>query len=92
VRFSLSHERMVIGHRISVKIVAASDEVIVRVVTKLDGRKLGDDQLTPAEVQYERSFEQVGGAGPGQDHVLLVSATDSDGSARSASRRWTDTV
>jgi hypothetical protein len=92
MRFTLAHERVVIGHRISVKVVAAASEVITRVVTRLDGRQLGDDKLKPAEIQYERSFEQQGGAGPGQNHVLTVSATDGEGEIRSASRRWTDSV
>jgi hypothetical protein len=83
---------VVIGHRITVKVVAAGSEEIERVVTRLDGRVLGDDRLTPPEAQYERIFEQVGGAGPGQDHVVLVSATDGDGETRNASQRWTDTV
>jgi hypothetical protein len=92
MRFSLAHKRMVIGHRVTVKVVAASGEAIERVVTRLDGRRLGDDRLTPAEIQYERLFEQVGGAGPGTDHVLLVTATNADNESRSASLRWTDTV
>jgi hypothetical protein len=92
MRFSLSHERMVIGHRITAKVSTASDEAITRVLTKLDGRKLGDDKLSPAEVQYVRVFEQVGGAGPSQDHVLLVSATNDDGATQTASLRWTDTI
>jgi hypothetical protein len=92
MRFSLSHRRVVIGHRIAVKVTAAKNEEIDRVITKLDGRKLGDERLTPAEVQYERVYEQVGAAGPGTEHVLLVSATNSDGDTRAASLRWTDTM
>ena len=45
MRFSLSHERMVIGHRITVKVTASSGETIDRVLTKLDGRKLADDTV-----------------------------------------------
>ena len=45
------------------KVVAGSKEEIERVVTKLDGRRLGDDRLAPAEVQYQRVFEQAGAAG-----------------------------
>ncbi len=92
MRFSLDHKRLVLGHRISVKVVAGSGEVIERVTTRLDSRVLGDDRLNPAEIQYERLFEQVGSAGPGQDHVLLVSATSDAGVASTASLRWTDTV
>jgi hypothetical protein len=83
---------MVIGHRISVKVTAASKEEIERVAIKLDGRKLADDRLTPAEIQYQRVFEQVGGGGPGTDHVLVARGTNTDGETRTASLRWTDTV
>ena len=92
MRFTLAHKRMVIGHRITVKVVAASGEEIERVVTKLDGRRLGDDRLAPAEVQYQRVYEQAGAAGPGSDHVLLVTATNGDNEKRTAGLRWTDTV
>ena len=92
MRFSLAHKRMVIGHRITVRVTAGSGEEIERVVTKLDGRRLSDDRLVPAEVQYERVFEQVGAAGPGTDHVLLVTATNGENERRAASLRWTDTV
>jgi len=83
---------MVIGHRIVVKVTAAANEEIERVIAKLDGRKLGDDRLTPAEVQYQRVFQQVGGGGPGTDHVLVVTARNSDAETRTSSLRWTDTV
>jgi hypothetical protein len=92
MRFSLSQKRVVIGHRIEVKVVAASGETIERVVSRLDGSRLGDDRLDPPEVQYERVFEGVGGAGPGRDHVLLVSGTNDARGTQTASLRWTDTV
>lgn len=92
MRFSLNHRRVVIGHSISVKVVASGSERIVRVLTRLDGSKLGEDRLTPGEVQYERIFERAGGAGPGQEHTLMVSATDADGETRTASLRWQDTL
>jgi hypothetical protein len=92
MRFSLNHRRVVIGHSISVKVVATGSERISRVVTRLDGSRLADDRLIPAEVQYERIFEQAGGAGPGQEHTLIVSGTDADGETRTASLRWQDTL
>lgn len=92
MRFSLSHRRVVIGHSVTVKITAASGEAIARVLTRLDGSKLGDDRLNPSEVQYERIFERAGGAGPGQEHTLTVSATNDDGETHNASLRWQDTL
>jgi hypothetical protein len=92
MRFSLSQKRVVIGHQITVKVTAASGETITRVVTTLDGSKLGDDRLTPSEVQYERIFEQAGGGGPGQRHALLVAASNDRGENQNASLRWRDAV
>jgi len=92
MRFSLNHRRVVIGHSISVKVVGAAKEMIARVVTRLDGSKLGDDRLNPNELQYERIFEQAGGAGPGREHTLIVSATNDQGQTQTASLRWQDTV
>jgi hypothetical protein len=90
MRFSLSHKRVVIGHKITVKVTANAGELVAKVVTELDGRKLGTDALRPAEVQYERIFDQAGGGGPGQNHVLKVRATNADGETQIASRRWND--
>ena len=63
---------------------------IARVVITLDGRKLETETLSPPEVQFERVLNQIGGAGPGQRHVLTVKATNTDGDTRVASRRWND--
>jgi hypothetical protein len=90
MRFNLSNKRAMIGHRISVKVTAKAGELIGKVSTELDGRKLGADTLRPAERQYERVFEHAGGGGPGQDHVLRVRATNTDGETAVASRRWND--
>jgi hypothetical protein len=90
MRFSLSHRRALIGHDITVKVTAAGKEAIARVATELDGRSLARDPLAPPEVQYERMFHQVGGAGPGQDHVLTVHATSAEGATAVASLRWND--
>ena len=90
MRFTISQKRATIGHRISVKVTASAKEEIKRVSVSLDGRKLDAETLTPPEVQYERVFNQVGGGGPGQEHVLVVKATNTDGKTQVASRRWND--
>lgn len=90
MRFSLTQRRALVGHDITVKVTAGAKEEIANVTTELDGRRLARDVLGPAEAQYERIFHQVGGAGPGQNHVLTVRAATSDGSSAVASRRWND--
>ncbi len=90
MRFSLGQKRATVGHTITVKVTAGSKEEIKRVIITLDGRKLESETLSPPEVQFERVFNQVGGAGPGQRHVLTVKATNTEGESRVASRRWND--
>jgi hypothetical protein len=90
MRFSLRNQRAVVGHDITVKVTANAREAIAKVTTELDGRRLARDVLVPPEAQYERIFHQVGGGGPGQEHVLVLRATNSDGETSVASRRWND--
>lgn len=92
MRFLLRQKRAMIGHAITVKVTAGANEEIKRVAISLDGRKLGSEILSPPEVQFERVFNQVGGAGPGQDHILMVRATNTDGDTQVASHRWNDVV
>lgn len=90
MRFSLGQKRATIGHTITVKVTAGAREAISRVAISLDGRSLETETLSPPEVQFERVFNQVGAAGPGQRHVLTVKATNTDGETSVASRRWND--
>ena len=90
MRFSLKSQRALVGHHVTVKVTANAGEAIAKVATELDGRRLGRDVLAPPEAQYERIFHQVGGGGPGQEHVLVLRATNSDGETAVASRRWND--
>jgi len=90
MRFSINQKRATIGHRISVKVTASAGEELKRVAVTLDGRKIETETLSPPEVQFERVFNQVGGGGPGQDHVLIVKATNTEGKTKVASRRWND--
>lgn len=92
MRFLLRQKRAMIGHTITVKVTAGTAEEIKRVTISLDGRKIDSETLSPPEVQFERIFNQVGGAGPGQDHVLIVRATNSEGDTKVASYRWNDVV
>ena len=90
MRFVLRQKRATIGHTITVRVTASSGEEIKRVAVSLDGRKLASETLSPPEIQFECVFNQVGGAGPGRDHVLLVKATNTDGETKVASHRWND--
>jgi hypothetical protein len=90
MRFSLRQKRATIGHTITVRVTASSREEIKRVSISLDGRKLATEILSPPEVQFECVFNQVGGAGPGRDHVLVVRATNTEGDTQVASHRWND--
>ncbi len=90
--FTLSHQRDTVGQRLTVKVGPSPGLLIARVTTRLDGLTLADDPLAPAEVQYEREFGQAGTGGPGSSHVLLVTATDTNGTGHTASQRWTDKV
>ena len=92
MRFLLKQKRAMIGHTITVKVTASANEEIKRVAISLDGRKIDSENLSPPEVQFERIFNQVGGAGPGQDHVLIVRATNTEGETKVASHRWNDVV
>lgn len=90
MRFSLSQRRALMGHDITVKVTASTREEIARVTTELDGRRLARDVLGPPEAQYARVFRQVGGGGPGQQHVLTVHGANTDGKTSVASLRWND--
>jgi len=90
MRFLLRQKRAMIGHTITIKVTAGSTEEIKRVAISLDGRKIDSEILSPPEVQFERVFNQVGGGGPGRNHVLTVRATNTEGDTKVASLRWND--
>jgi hypothetical protein len=90
MKFSIQHQRSVVGNDISVAVDGEGDQVISHVTTTLDGFDIGDDELDPPCASYERKFLQAGDASPHLEHELLVTARDSVGKTISADRRWED--
>lgn len=90
MKFTIQHQRAIVGNDISVGVDADGDQVISRVTTTLDGFDLADDQLDTPSVSYERQWLQAGDASPHRTHELVVTVTDSDGKTTSADRRWED--
>src|ERR1700674_4360944 len=90
MKFSIQHNRAIAGNDITVGLEAEGNEVISHVTTNLDGFDIGDDELDPASVSYERQFLQAGDASPHLQHELIVTATDTPGNTKTADRRWQD--
>ena len=90
MKFTLSHSRAVTGNDISVQVEADDGDALTLVTSELDGFSLAEDDLSPPDSSYDRSFNQAGLASPAMDHVLNVSATASSGKTRAATHRWTD--
>ena len=90
MKFIISHSRAFIGQNISVEVDADTGETIRHVTVNLDGFDIDSVDLPPGTTQYKRDFNNVGDAGPGMDHVLIVTATDQDLNNHSSETRWTD--
>ncbi len=90
MNFALSNKRASLGNDLTAAVTAEGDERITKVKTDLDGHTLATDTLSPVEISYNRVFAKVGLAGPGRDHVMVVTATSSRGKTVSGSHRWTD--
>ena len=90
MKFSIQHQRSVVGNDLVVGIEAEEEERISRVTITLDGFDLSDDALDPPGVSYERQIVQAGEASPHRQHQLTVVAMYPDGKTKSADRRWQD--
>ena len=90
MKFSIQHQRAIVGNDISVAIETEGDQLISHVTTTLDGFDIGDDELESPSVSYERKFLQKGDASPHLEHDLVVTATNTQGKAISADHRWED--
>jgi len=90
MKFSIQHSRAIAGNDITVGTEADGDEVFSHVTTNLDGFDIGDDDIDPPSVSYERQFLQAGDASPHQQHELIVTVTDIQGKTKTANRRWED--
>lgn len=90
MKFQISHARAFMGNDISVSIQSEQDETIARVQVQLDGITIGDDNLAAPSESYQRNFPKTAGAGPLNEHTLVVSATTTDGNAHSSTTIWVD--
>jgi hypothetical protein len=90
MKFTIQRNRAIAGNDITVGIEAEGNEVIAHVTTNLDGFDIGDDEVDPPSVSFERQFLQAGDASPHLEHRLVVTVTDSQGNAKSAARLWQD--
>jgi hypothetical protein len=90
MKFTIQRTRAIAGNDITVGIEAEGNEVISHVTTNLDGFDIGDDDVDPPSVSFEREFLQAGDASPHLEHRLVVTVTDSQGNTKSADRRWQD--
>ena len=88
MQFTIEHQKATLGHDIRVAVTGEGGQPIARVITEYDSSQLGDDQLEPPANQYGRSWTKKGSAGPGQQHMVRVLATDSTGKQENAVEKW----
>ena len=92
MKFTIQCQRAVIGNDIDLEIEADKGEAMFAVICTLDRFEISTDEFreTPV-VSFHRTFRQVGEAGPGETHQLLVEVRGQNGEpSRFASRIWTD--
>src|SRR5579863_6638870 len=68
MKFTIQRNRAIAGNDITVGIEAEGNEVISHVTTNLDGFDIGDDEVDPPSVSFEREFLQAGDASPHLQH------------------------
>lgn len=64
MKFSIQHNRAIAGNDITVGVEADGNEVTSHATTNLDGFDIGDDEIDPPSVSYERQLLQAGDASP----------------------------
>jgi len=90
MEFEITHDRDIIGNQIRVVVKAGEKQRILQVFVEADSSSIGSESLTPPVVMYARTWRKQGQAGPGRDHTVRVTATDSDGNQESAVEQWQD--
>ncbi len=80
----------VMNQWVEVTVKGGSSQQISHVTTNLDGFPIGDDDVSPPEGSYDRTWRQVGTGTPGQTHKVGVIATDQNGKQEFASKTWQD--
>jgi hypothetical protein len=92
MKFEITVARAVAGNDIGVHVEADGTQQISQVQVVLDDFEIGNDQLDEGTTVYDRAFSQVGEAGSGTDHRLVVAAFLPDGTRSSATKIWKDLV
>jgi len=82
--------RDVMDQWVDVAVKGGAGQLIANVTTVLDGFAIGDDDLTPPEGSYQRTWHQVGTGAPNQTHNVVVTTVDDNGNQESASKTWQD--
>jgi hypothetical protein len=90
MKFTITPQRTALGTDVTVGIEAEDTEDMVRVYMECDGLSVSDETLNPPEVSYQQQLASVAGYTPGNSHVVRVTVSDSKGSQKVASIRWTD--
>jgi len=82
--------RDVMNQWVDVAVKGKAGQLVANVTTVLDGFVLADEDLSPPEDSYQRTWHQVGTGIPNQTHKVVVTAVDDQGKQESASRTWQD--
>jgi hypothetical protein len=92
VKFTIAYQRALLGNDIDIQIDAETNEIISAVNCTLDGFEVASDDFSQTPVvSFHRSLSQVGDAGPGKVHKLMVEVHGENGEAsKFAARIWTD--
>jgi hypothetical protein len=87
---SIAHNHDVIGHDITVTVTAEAGELIQSVETDLDGFPLANESLNAPQTSYMRTFARVGAITPNLNHMVTLTAVNTNGQSATSSTEWTD--
>lgn len=90
MKFAVTHVRAFAGTDLSLTVTAADKESIAEITVIYDGDALEEMELASGTESYTRNFSGAGSSSPGAEHTLVVTATNADGEAHSATTRWND--
>lgn len=90
MKFTLGHQRVLMGNDLAILIVADSGEAISRVRIEYDAATIADESLPASVTHYERLYSQMGGAAPRDYHKLSVTATSDGDRQQVGLRAWQD--
>ena len=91
MKFTAKHHRAIEGNDISVTACADAKETMNIVRVTLDDAILEEKRLDSGTQSFEADYPRAGDAGPGKNHVLIVTAWEQDATMHSSTTEWTDT-